>query len=479
MMGRMKTATYVLQITEEYLKVVVSGASEGAKREIQDIDFQKISPGLSDEELTEKIAQMLRKAAFKNNPLTLVLPCNKATCRQFKVPAQSPKEIEKIVSLQASRYLPYPAEELVTGYQVISVSSDGYSLINLIIVHQDVISRLLKIIASIKSPRINVLLSSYGLALFYDWIKPASSDAVMFIDFNGIDSEVVILQDKQVLFNRAFRLMPQQEGFKEQCIEQIDRSLDIYRRESNKTGIPQIVYMSPAPAVGLKEALQKHFEVGVEELVLPADLKLSDRIKDFLKSPESSFFSLLGLSLEDFPESLNLLPGELKGKIAQEAINKERKTLIFFLAATLLIFSLGVNRNLENKERYLARLKEEINRISKEAAPLEGIAKRFRFSAADSRYQVSSLELMRELFQLLPSEIKLASFTYEEAQQVIIRGQAATLNPVFSFVGKLEGAPVFKNFKIKIRYATWRNSRSGALVDFEILCVHKNAKITE
>ena len=479
MIKRMKAATYICQITEDSLKVVTSCASDGGKREIQDIDFQKIIPGLSEQELSDKIAQMLRKLGFKNSPIIVALPCSKATCRQFKVPAQAAGEIEKIVSLQASRYLPYPAEELVTGYQVISTSSDGYSLINLIIVHKDVIAHMLKVFEGLKASRVSIILSSYGLAFFYNRISSGASALVMFVDFNGIDSEAAILRGKQMLFSRSFKLFSRQPGLEKQCVEEINKSLDIYHKESAKDLTPQIVFMSQAAIPGVGSALKEQFGVPAEEIVFPEDLKLPLKVKEFLKNSDNSFLSLLGLGLEDVAESLNLLPRQLKEKIALLSLKKERKTIALFILATLLIFAFGVNRHLDNKARYLSRLKEELNKIAKEAAPLEGIEKRFRFISGDSHRKDSSLDLIRELYQIIPSEIKLVNFSYEDGQKVTVRGQARELNSVFAFVGKLEESPVFKTFKIKIRYATWRNNRSGALVDFEIICTKKNAKSSE
>jgi len=479
MIKRMKAATYICQITEGSLKVVTSCVSDGGKREIQDIDFQKITPGLSDQELSEKITQMFRKLGFKNSPIIVALPCSKVTCRQFKVPAQAAGEIEKIASLQAARYLPYPAEELVTGYQVISTSSDGYSLINLVIVHKDVITRTLKMFERLKATDVSIILSSYGLSLFYDQVSSNVSPLVMFVDFNGIDSEVVILRDKQVLFSRSFKLFSQQPGVEQQCVDEISKSLDIYHKESTKDQLPQIVFMAQAATPEVRNVLKGQFGAPAAELIFPESLKISAKVKEFLKNSEDSFLSLLGLGLEEVADSLNLLPRQLKEKITLLSLRKERKTIAVFVLATLLIFSFAVNRHLDNKARYLLRLKEELSKIAKEAAPLEGIEKRFRFISGGSQGKDSTLDLIRELYQIIPSEIKLVTFSYEEGEKVVVRGQARELNPVFAFVGKLEKSPAFKTFKIKIRYATWHNNRSGALVDFEVICSKKNAKSSE
>jgi Tfp pilus assembly protein PilN len=179
------------------------------------------------------------------------------------------------------------------------------------------------------------------------------------------------------------------------------------------------------------------------------------------------------LGLKETEESLNLLPPDIREKTKEIARHKEWLQVILFICGIILVLGLGVTKSLDNKALYLKQLKTELNKISKDARPLEEIEKRIKFVEGSLQKKPSSLEVLYELHRSIPSQISLTDFSYEEAGQIVLRGQTLELNSVFAFVSQLENSPALKEFNIKVRYATKKKTRTGEIIDFEIACLLK------
>jgi len=146
---------------------------------------------------------------------------------------------------------------------------------------------------------------------------------------------------------------------------------------------------------------------------------------------------------------------------------------MLFISGIIFILGLWITKHLDNKALYLERLKIELNKINKEARPLEDMEKRIRMLDAQPLKKPSLLDIIYELHQVAPQQISLISFSCEEDNQIILHGQTSELNSVFVFTSQLEKSTAFKNFNIKVRYATKKGTPSGEMVDFEILCIRK------
>jgi Tfp pilus assembly protein PilN len=144
-----------------------------------------------------------------------------------------------------------------------------------------------------------------------------------------------------------------------------------------------------------------------------------------------------------------------------------------FIAGIILVWILGIAKNLDNKGKYLQQLKTELSKISKEAKLLEEIEKKFTFMQERLQKRPSALDVLYELHKVMPDQISLVSLIYEEDEQVVLRGQTQELNSVSAFVSELERISVFKNFSIKPRYATQKKTQLGEIWDFEIACLRR------
>jgi len=469
-----KNTIFALSISENVFKIIKCNIAGNFKKEFVNIEFEPLVDGIDNQKLSEKISQVLKKLEYNNNPIVVCLPRNQVTCRHLSIPAQAPQEVAKIASLQAPRYLPYPINELITGYQVVSTEKSGYSGVNLVIVHKDIISRYLEIFKGLSIKNFSIALGSYGLCNLYNFLFPQENTPVMVIDIDLNQVELVVIAGKKMVFSRYFKLNRTKEDWKYVFIEEVNRSREAYAKEFLREFSQKILIIGKSKVTEeCCNLLKEKFSLPVEGVDFYKRAGLLDTLVEKISSFGYSFASLVGFGLESVEETLNLLPVEAKEKGKQATVYRNSLKTFVFAVLILVIWVIAILKNLDNKSKYLERLKGELSKVTKEAKPLEEIEKRSRILEDQNAKRVSILDLLTGCFGSLPNAVFLTSYSYEEETQVILRGQTQELNSVFTFVSALEKLPELKKFNIKVRYASKRRTKEAEMVDFEIACINK------
>lgn len=466
---------FVCQVAEGLLKAAKCVGSQYSKREFSGLEVEKIPFDMDDSGVAEKIKQLFKKIGYNNNPIVISIPRHQATCRYLKIPSINSQEIERIISLQAARYLPYPAVELVTGYQLIQTDKEGYSHINLLIAHKHVIERCIRLFKEFKAEKQVIVLSSYGLCNLYNYIHPQfEPNPVIIVDIDSQLVELVIIYGKKVLFSRSFGLSRAQANWGNIFMDEIKKTCNAYLKEVISEPVGKIIILNTGQALkGFEEVIAAKAFLPVEILSCTDKLKFTNKLPDDIINSENSFFSVLGLGLEVVEDSLNLLPMELKSRIRNNSSKKEQSKITLLILGIVLIFILGIVKSFDNKTRYLALLKEELTRVVKEAKPVEDMDKTLRFMDVNGRQTLSALRILYELHRIIPGQVYLTNFSYEGNNQVILHGQAPELEEVFVFVSELQKSSEFKGFDIRVKYASQKKAQSNEVIDFEIICVKR------
>lgn len=471
------SVVFICQVAKGILKVTKCLAANCANREFTGIEAQAIPVDIDEQQLSAQIKQVFDKLGYNNNPIIISLPGHQAACRYLKIPSIIPEEIEKIANLQAWRYLPYPCAELITGYQVIHTDKQGYSHINLIIVHKDVIERYFRVFKKFEAQKIAIVLSSYGLSGLYSYIKPeAQPHPVIVVDIDSEHSELAVIFHKKMLFSRSFKFSLLHANWENLVIDEINKTHNAYLKEVSCEPAGEVVIFNTVSELkGLAETINKQTSLPVEVLSYKDKIKLSNQLLTNVLNSDNSFAGLLGLGLglEDIPDSLNLLPQDIKNQVKNNFLKKERLKIILLISGVVLTLALGIARGIDNKIQYLAQLKAELSKIAKEAKPVEEMEKRLKLMSSRGKETSSALDMLYELHQIIPGQMRLTSFIYEENSRLSLHGQIPELDSVFAFVSQLEKSRVFKNFVVLIKYATQKKAQASETVDFEIICSKK------
>lgn len=463
-----KNYIFIIQITEFCLKIAKYCRILN-KRELIDFEFTSLVSGLNDKDLQQKVKLLLVKLGYNNNSVILSLPRHQATCRYIKVPAKTPSEIEKIIPFQASKYLPYPPQELITSYQVVSGDKDGYSYINLNIVHNDLISGYVSLFDSLGIKNFSIVLNSHGLCNLYNEsdIKPAFVNMVVDLDGNYV--ELAIVSQKKLLFSRSVKISVQQ-NLENILEEEIKKTNSAYLKETGQPAVEKVIIFTNKNI--LTQGLSEKLSIPIE-LFNRGEKFYSSDVNEKIKTSDVSIAGLIGLGLKGLGVELNILPLRIKEERSRVFKKKEfiRSAVMVSLAA--LTLALAITKDLDNKKKYRQKLETELSKISKEAKTLEELERRFGILEAQAKYKLAVLDTIYELYEVMPKDIYLSSFVYEDDNQITMRGQTQELNCVLELVSGLEKSKAFGKFSSKLRYATKKKIQTGDIIDFEIVCAKK------
>lgn len=468
-----KKNVFICQIAEGFLKVIKCSSKIGIDREFTGLESEPLTFSIEDKRLAEKLKSVFLKLGYNNNPLILSLPRSQITCRYLKIPSLVPQEIERISCLQASRYLPYTAEELITSYQLIQADKEGYSHIVLVIAHRDVVNSYINLFKELNPAKINIIPSFAGLVNLCGYVLSEERGLVMLIDIDYQQVEFAMILRQKLAFSRSFNLSNNVD-WEITLINEINKTLDAYKKEVAKESPSKIVLLGAAKVTSrCQELIKNHGIAPTEVFSYGTKIKFAKGISDKLINLDNSFASLIGLGLREIAASLSLLPCDLKEKERKGLYIKEYLRLALFVGGIILIWIIAIAKNLDNKTRYLDKLKIEVSKVSQEASPLEEAERRLKVLNGKKTRSSSGIDLLHGLYQVMPDQISLTNFSYEQGNKVSLRGQAIQLNSVFVFVSRLEGSQVFNKFNIKIRYATQKKTQAGEIVSFELVCTRK------
>jgi len=464
-------AVFICAINEATLQIVKFISPGRFRKEVANLQELSLPPDKDAKLISQIISQAFRKLDYKNQPIIICLPRYLATCRLLKIPSAIPSEVERIASLQAPRYLPYAAQELVSASQVIDVDKAGYSHANLIIAHKDVINRSIAYFADLKPKKISVYLSSYGLLNLYNQLKAADAKPVIFIDANAQEAELAIIEKRKLLYSRAFKFSFAEVNWDKLFSAEVNKTLGVYSRELARHP-PEKIYLcaNTKTTEGFLRVLKENLDLPLEIVRLPEKIKFSPLALSALEGLQDSFATLAGLGIDEPPDSLNLLPFSLKEKRRGLTRKREYLKLGLLILSIIIIWIIGLNKTIDNKAGYVGRLKTELAKIAREARPLEETEKRLKFMETRQQKKASCLDIVYELHQIIPDGVSLVNLNFDEDKEIVLRGQSGELNSLFEFMQRLEKSSVFKKFNCKIRYATQKKTPTGEFVDFEISC---------
>lgn len=461
---------FICSIANNLIKIVKCLSVNKVKTEFADLAVEAITGDLIEGAAAERFTAVFKKLQYNHEPVIFCLPRHKGIIRHIKIPSQKEAEIEKIILLQAPRYLPYKPEELITGYQGLSVDSKGYSDINLTVVHENEINKYVGLAKELKASSFSIIFSSLGLVNLYNYIEAGNQKPVALVNLDEDEIEIVIAEKEKLLFSRSVKLQ-QEQSF---CADEINKSIQAYLKEEiGEEPLQIIIFGNSGACNALKNAITEHSNRICSTLVYWEKVSYSANFLNKIGSRKDSFTSLLGLGLKDMPASLNLLPRNLKNEARLKLQSKKRFKAGALIFLTILFWSLALVKNLSNKDIYLKNLKIQLDNIEKEARPLAGLDRYLQIVKKESSKKPSSLEALSEIYKIVPDRITLDSLNYEVSSQLTLRGQAQELSVLFYLVDRLEKSPVFNNFSIKINYATKKPGRFSEVSDFEIVCLKK------
>ena len=375
-----------------------------------------------------------------------------------------------MVGIQASKLLPYPAEEIIYDYKVIETAPDGYSRIMLVLTHRNVIEKILKIFKDAGIGIQRIALSSEALSLWYlsrgAYLKENQSTA--FINIDSVSCDIQIISSRIVKLTRAITLS--EEDRLNRLSEEMHRTFLTYKKEP-RPAISRLVLSGPESVVGVEAmAIKKEFGLSTVfvDPIRTWPLAQGAKLPDANSRKAFSFTTALALAFNYNRLELNLLPESIQ-KARATTFAKETLLITGLLCLCIILGGGGILwKKLVDKTNYLKYINAQIRRSEERVGQLTTMAGNVSIIKDQLDMSGSSIDVVRELYRIVPPNISLTIVDIEELADCTLRGTAEELSDAFRFITILEESVYFQN--VKVRYATKRVVKKRMITDFEITC---------
>ncbi len=387
------------------------------------------------------------------------------TVRNMKIPSFEELEIRNILELQATRQIPYAKEEIVTDFKIIEKFSDGFSSVFFAIAHQDVIKKRLDLFYQNGLDVDVVTISTDSLwsrFLLYDTSAMKMPYAV--IDLDSANAEIIIVGENNFEFSRSFSYkLDNLDKF----VDEVRLTFTTYSSEKESKVGSIIVTGQEEDLEAIIDAIKKGIDIDVKKVSQFENLSLSVEItKDIESAQGVSFNAIMGCLFNPNALTLNFLPKDI---LFGRQMHSLRRNFIIFaslLLATIISFSSVIYFKIREKSEVLNGIESRIKSLEPEVTKLDKISKNLSIVKNQLNLRGSSIDIIREVYKIMPAGIYLTALNYEEGKSVVLKGNASTLSDVLRLVTSLESSDYFES--VKLKYVTNRRIRGRDMTDFEI-----------
>jgi len=447
------------------------------RKELVDLVSYEIQ-GLSDEEITKSIQSSLKSLKLSSPEVIIIIPSHATIAKNIEIPSLDEQEIREIVDLQAGRHTPYSREEIIIDYINIGAYRENYTKILLIIVTLNVIRRQIDILEKTNlkiekiyfSPELITQFCSSALKLS----KETTVETIIHIDAHFTD--FITIAKGGVVFVRSIpigrqHLFSEKERYQVRFVEEVKKSFETYQTE-DVGPLPEEIILTGSVQDGeeLQDLLSQMLFIPVKYFpYLEHAPMASQELKKSLSAGQDSFLDVIAPLINPDKMRINLIPEEIKLRKKFEEKSKDLVSSGIYVMVILVMLCLSLISSIFFKSSYLAQISDKYEPVIEASKRLENDFSTMRTIKKALRSRNMALDVLAELYDLIPADIQLNGIKFTLQGKFSIEGNSRTMGTVFSFIGDMEESVFFK--KVESRRTTKRRVDDGEIVDFEIICI--------
>ncbi len=434
--------------------------------------------GLSPDELAKIFKEATAGDGQAPADVLVANPTHLSTVRLFSLPSTDATEIRDIVELQAEKHTPYAKEEILSDFTVIERDRSGYSRVLLVIAHQDVIERSVRLVESAGFVLDRVGCELEGLLNWFLLMKRASGGAPagpsLIVDVDGATTTLLVVEHRQLQFHRSLatgaeHLQEHSAQAGERLVGELTRSIEALDAEGKAVKLSEIILTGRTDRLGVfKEQVERGLNLPVTLLPPWPEQAMSEAARAGAERlPDVSFASLAGIGLA--PSRIDLTPKAAKLRHAFEAKAKALVTLGCQSIGALILVTLLIISRAHREQRYYQALREVYQQSVSQADEVEQALRQIALVEVQLRDRGRLLEAAETLTSQSSPDIRWQSLTYNSEEGIVLKGTTTELPKVYEYVASLDASPVFGQVEAR-RVSKRKGGDEQSLTDFEIVC---------
>ncbi len=485
---RGRKSTVVVEIGNDWLKILESRVLRSQKY-LTAAGFMKLAHTRG--KVSDEIAKIFKDLNLDKKSVITYIPRHLLTVRVMHLPSTDPKEISDMVNLQVGKQTPYSKDEIISSHKILESEREGYTGVMLVIARRNIISERLETLTGAGVKVKKVAVSSEGV---YEWFNAAylteagsevsSHRQLVVIDIDSNYSDFIVIRKGKLAFTRnifigANHLAETGSGWYDKFAEELKHSLNLYRNSESREEISKIFLSGATKNLpDLESFVSAKLDMPAESAGALKNMRVKKGARSLGDENNFKFISispLIGIAMKGDDIALDLTTSESR---IQKVMEENRKSLMVtgvLAAAIALTVSFVFLTFVHNKVAYLREVKKKIVKIEPNAREVGKM--RMRISLIEKRLDAkgASINILNEIYKLIPREIYLTGINIHEKRELILKGRADEMSDVFRFITTLENSGMFTN--VKTSYTTTKKDGNTEYADFEIICLYEEAQI--
>jgi hypothetical protein len=393
-------------------------------------------------------------AVPKASSWLLVLPTYACTTRYTRLPSSRPEEIAAMLEFELPQLVPCSTQPWTWDYSIVGQSQDGSSEVLVILSPLSVVEAALEQVRTLGiEPRLVTVRAALHAARLAGRKGPegTGSHAYVWWDRNSLD--FLLMEGRRLAYLRGVRVGEDNSQGLDLAGAEVGRGLSLLERQGTLPEALPIHVGGPNPEVSL---------LG-ERLGRMTGVQVCDPNAD-----EPTDRHPLGYrrNIHATAACINLLPRPLKEK--DRRTRRRCQIMMHGLRAGLVILLMLVclRASLWRTTQVLHKHERRLVEIAPLAQKLQFLQSQLGMIQTQVQGSVSMLDIIGQLYQVLPQDVTIHYLSVDQSGQVVIRAQAKRLSQAFDCIDPIERSEYLAN--VRQNYAHLREMEGQVLIDFEL-----------
>ncbi len=458
-----------VELGNEYLKIAVA-SDKGAQSKIIDCLFEPIA-SRSDEEISSAIINSLKKKRYKSQSISVSLSRNFVTMRNLHLPSTDQEEIEKMIGIHVTRIVPHKSNEVVSSYCLSGIDEMGYGRVLVAIVHNENISRQLRIL-----DRAGFLVDGITLSSHCVWEKvktefcssiPTNAVCGIF-DVDADFTDFILFDKDNLLFTRTIAVKGAEANTElglRKLLGEARQLMVIFGNEEVNSK-PEKIFLSGAIKKEMVPAIEDDLETPVQ-YVSPLSCVEGKKDEGEDVARKLSFIGVANVAVSaDSEKKLSFVLPEMKiRKMLRDRIREISVlgSLVIYSLCVICFIFLG---RIYNQQSYMDDLIEQSSGIESDIGDLVGYRDKVNFVKEHLEKRRIPMLVIHPLQKLMKENMSVTFIRLNAENKVTVRGRVFHLSDVFNLISELEKIKYFVD--VQTRYTRKQKFKGDEMTEFEV-----------
>lgn len=402
-----------------------------------------------------------------------VIPRELVIARVVKFPTADRSELVQMVQLYAKSQLPYPKEQAVTDFFLLT-QAEGFSTVAVVACQREVIDRQLTPLREAGLPASFITVSSWGVLGWFRHAGRLASVATpsLIVNIDETRTDLVLVTDGRLVSSRSVgQGLHELQGAgqtPELLVAEVERSLSAIRQELPELEVRSLVLTGLGPLTQWQEEIARRLGLTVTVMDARQPLRLRKDAAPSMPAPSFSPVVVGGLALSELSGLLNLSPPEMHAEV-----HHRRQVRELVAVSALLIVALGLGAALLSVQ--VSRQRQVVGQLDQALGDIAPAAKQLQEKNRSVQLVTGILRDRRQLavtlsgvFRETPASVTLEGLTFErDRRELALKGRAESTQAVLAYMKALERLDEVRG--VNLRYSAQRSGSAGDHTSFEIV----------